>query len=113
MLLLREEGVEPVEARAPESFVTLEPFARPCERTRPQADADDAPVLVPRDESRVFQDAQVLDEAREGNRERLRELADRMIALFQARKHGAPRRVRQGAEYGVEPAMARGGAGVR
>ena len=103
MLLSFEPGSKAVEPRVPERFVAVEPLARLAQRAPLQPAADHAAFLLPHDQPGVLEDVQVLQEAGQRHRERSREIADRLLAAFQSRQHGAPRRIGQRAEHGVEP----------
>jgi len=65
---------------------------------------DDAADLLPRDQPRVFQDAEVLDEAREREPMRLRKLTHGCGCRAQLRQHRAARRVGQRVEHRIERA---------
>jgi hypothetical protein len=62
----------------------------------------DAPVFVPRDEARAFEDAKVLRHGRKGNVVRRGERADRGFAVCELRENSTPRRVRKRGKCGVK-----------
>ena len=84
--------------------MAVEPLERALERAALQTATHDAADLVARDEPGILQDAQMLDKTRQRHPERLGQLADRMLAVAELRQHGAPRRIGERAEYGVETA---------
>jgi hypothetical protein len=102
VLLSFEICLQPVELDLPERLVALEPFARTLERALPEPATHHAPGLVPLDEPRAFQDAQVLDETGEGHAERLCKLSHGVFSAFESREHGASRGVGERTEYGIE-----------
>jgi len=62
-----------------------------------------AATLFPRDEPRVFENGDVLQEGRQRHRERRRDLARRrLLALRETREDRAPRRVGESVERPVE-----------
>jgi len=62
----------------------------------------DPPLFAPRDESRLFQDLQVLRDRGERDVERLRELGDSELAERESSQDRAPRRIGERAERPVE-----------
>ena len=80
----------------------LEPFARTLECALPEPATHHTPGLVPLDEPRAFQDAQVLDEARKRHAERLGELAHGVFPAFESRQDGAPRGIGERIEDSIE-----------
>ena len=82
--------------------MAVQPLERAPEGAALQTAAHHAADLVAGDEPGVLQDAQMLDEAGERHAERRGQLADRTLALPQLREDGAPRRVGERAEHGVE-----------
>jgi hypothetical protein len=62
-----------------------------------------ATALLTRDEPRVFEDGDVLQEGRQRHRERGRDFARRRLLAFrEARKDRAPRRVGESVEGAIE-----------
>ena len=82
--------------------MAVEPLERALERAALQTATHHAADLVARDEAGILQDAQMLDKTRERHPERLGQRADRMLAVAELRQHGAPRRIGERAEYGIE-----------
>ena len=92
-----------VEPGIPEGFLPVQPFERARQRPALQPTIHDAADLAARDETRVFEDAQMLDEAGQRHSEGIRQLSDRAFPLPQSCKHGTARGIGQRAEYGIEP----------
>ncbi len=97
-----DESAEAIELRVPEHFVMAQPGERAGGRPLPQRATHHPPRLAPRDESGLLQDAEVLDEAGQRHPMRHRQLADGALAVAQLRKDGAPSRIGERAEDGVQ-----------
>ena len=65
----------------------------------------DAAGLLPRDQARLLEDAEVLDETGQRQVERLRELAHRRRSCAQPGEHRAAGRVGERVEHGIERAV--------
>lgn len=96
---MRAQTVEP---GIPEFLVPIQPLERALQRASLQLAAHHAANLLPCDEPRILEDREMLDEAGERHPERLGQRADRTLAVTEPREHGAPGRVGQRAEHGVE-----------
>jgi len=86
----------------PESLVAVEPLQRVFQRFALEAATHDAAGLLPLDQPGVLENAEVFQEARQRHRERIRELADRALALAQPREDRASGGIRQRAEDGTQ-----------
>ena len=104
VLLVLQKRVQAVEARVPEFFVALQPIHRSFQRTALELTAHHTAGLASHDKPGIFQNAQMLDESRQRHRERLRELADRAVAVLEPGEHSTARRIGEGAENRIEPA---------
>jgi hypothetical protein len=97
-----EKRAQAIDPRVPEGFVTIEPFERALERAPLQPAIDDPADLVARDEPRILEDVEMLDEAGQRHPERLGQIADRLFPGAQPRERRPAGRVGQRAEDGVE-----------
>ena len=93
---------EPVGLAFRGSSLFVEPQVYYVEGARSQAHRADASVLLRGDQSRVLQDAQVLQERWQRHGERCREFGHDGWGLRQPFHDGPARRIREGAEHGVE-----------
>ena len=93
---------EPVSLAFRGSSLFVEPQVQDVEGARSQAHGADASVLLRGDQSRVLEDAQVLQERWQRHGERCREFGHDGWGLRQPFHDGPARRIRKSAEHGVE-----------
>jgi hypothetical protein len=98
VLQKRAQAVKP---RIPELLVTLQPRERGLQRTTLELTAHHAAGLLPLDEPRILQDAEMLDEARKRHAEWLGKLADRSAAMPELGEHGTPRGISERTEDSI------------
>jgi hypothetical protein len=84
--------------------MAVQPLERALECAALQPAVHDTADLVALDESRFFEDVQVLDESGQRHAERIGKIADRALAVTQPREHRAPCRVGKRAEDRIEAA---------
>jgi hypothetical protein len=101
---LLQKRAQPIQPRVPEFLIALQPIERTLHCPALELTAHDATCLFPLDESGIFQNGKVLDDARQRHADRRSELADRSLAVPQPNQDRAPRRIGERAEDGVESA---------
>src|ERR1700722_17567721 len=108
-----EVWFERVETVLPRSSGVLGPYGALDKRLRPQLAWPPLSISAATDQSRPLEDLQMTGDGRETDRERLGQLEHGCLTVGQPTHDGAPRRVRQGGEDGVEPIGGRHGHGCR
>jgi hypothetical protein len=93
------------ESLAPERLITLQPHHRFTHGVGRKRAVDDAAFLLPLDEARVLEYAQVLEEARQRHTVGPRELGHRLLSVRKRSEYASSRRVRERRENGVQPLL--------
>ncbi|SRR5581483_1621115 len=102
-LHLLQNSVEACKARLPDRPILLEPRARFSERLPFEAAWPPLRVLPNTDQSRPFENLQVLGDRGLSDGEGLSELRDRSFAKREARQNRAARGIREREERVIEP----------
>jgi hypothetical protein len=98
---LLQKRAQPIQPRVPEFLVALEPFERAFHRTGLELATHDAADLFPRDQTRILENGQMLDDSRQRHADRGGQLSDRALAVPEPDQNRAPRRIGERAEDGI------------
>src|ERR1041384_5694076 len=99
---MAKELLESGETEVPQALVGAEPLVGFGERLGIQTGVVNAAAHSARYQAGTLEHLDVLGRRREGQRKRLGQLADRMLAASEALEHGATGGLAQGAEYLIE-----------
>jgi hypothetical protein len=102
LLLFDEIFLQVVESVFPEFAMARDPLRRGVHRSGIEPAVVDPTLSAPCEESRFFQNLQVLRDRGERDVERLGEVGDAELARRQSRQDRAPRRIGEGAEGPIE-----------
>lgn len=97
-----QKGAQTVQPGIPELFVPIQPRERALERAPLEPATDHAADLATFDESRFFEDAEMLDEAGQRHRKGIGQCADRAFSVAQPRQHRTPRGIGERGKDGVQ-----------